>query len=223
MDYEEMEALLSADPLLIAEEMTGRSYKEDKHTADLGMLLQLDLNRKRESALIAAGDTTWSGNLQNMLTVLDDEGFDQVFERSFSTSWGREALIYLWHPEGILAKVESWRLTKVNTADILFNLQLPDFQWMPHCSGYFSKLGEHVFVGHMDVRVGVRHRLAGLRAAGRFINPWLEAYPSTGLADRAQLQEDYRGFKLYDLPSLPEEVRACIDPDGSLAEESAHE
>lgn len=78
-----LRTLLTFDGLAAAEEMTGKSYKTDHDTQALGMLLTLGVSQFKNAALKREHDTTLSNTLEYYTSVIEDIGFEKVFELPF--------------------------------------------------------------------------------------------------------------------------------------------
>ena len=60
MKNEEIKDVLSFDALQEAENLTGKSYKDDKATEALGFIAHIQNGKRKEQMLKSLGDTTFS-------------------------------------------------------------------------------------------------------------------------------------------------------------------
>ena len=88
------------DPLSVAENLTGKSYKESKSTGFLGLGLQMEKNRELNKLLTAADDTLFSETESEYLRKVKDFGFELILTEPFKGFEGQEERLHiLWHPQ----------------------------------------------------------------------------------------------------------------------------
>lgn len=220
----EIENLLQSDPLLDAETLTGASYKDDEGTLALGMVLHLEKSARVREEMGLRDDTHYGSDFEQALRVLAELGFSIIHEHAFSpkTYSGEdtarnERYIILWRA-GVLATLTSYQETRVNTFEIHYNWRqnegVKPFQYTS--SGHYDSdsydNGEYVWIGHHDVRTGLRHTLSNLEHNGEFLNIWIER-PFLWFVDYAQEKVegyDYKAITKQVIATFPIEVIAAI-------------
>ena len=80
--------LLSLDPVLKAEAHTGKSYLEDKKTADLSVSYSITNMADKDALLWFAGDTHYSKSAKKVLGAMQRLGFTIVYEKEFEFKMG---------------------------------------------------------------------------------------------------------------------------------------
>lgn len=214
----DIEALLKIDPLLEAEKITGKSYKEDRATSNLGMLLHLTNSEAKRNALKAINDTYFSGPYTHTLSVYLDLGFSVVYDWQFLGIHGTEIYAVLWHPDGILATLESYG-EGTNNTHIYFNWrQNEGSEYWPSYSGHGAN---GVVIGYIDTREGLRTILNRMREEGEFLPKWIEQ-PWLSFVDYAGYDKNDRTLTSYSqakdqayetvIAALPPTVREAITP-----------
>ncbi len=209
-DDSETEKLLSFDALHAAEQITGASYKDDKGTMALGFSLLQAASAEKERVLAAADDTSMRTPFTRTLEIYLSEGFTVVYKTKFPSigpGGGEDAWLILWHPEGLLATLESYG-PATNSSKIYFNVKAPESGRSLLWSGCYSR--GH-FVGDMDVREGLRHRLRQLRELGT-ARPWVER-PFLWLLtynDSKVDGYDHNALNEQRIAQLPADVQAAI-------------
>lgn len=194
---DEFQNMLDEDPLALAERITGNSYKDDPETSALGLFLHTHRSNMKRDELLLRDDTFMSSDFEYALRVLEEEGFEIIFDATYKTEAGRaERYLVLWSA-GVLVELESYsgflsddRLPSVNKLNFYGN-------WMPNegvnafeftSSGHYSRDGAGfddypegderresdpwVWVGHWDGREALRHKLARLDANGTWLDEW---------------------------------------------------
>jgi hypothetical protein len=199
---------LKFDPLAKAEEITGKSYKEDKTTESLGVALHFLGSKAKEQMLQASGDSYFNMEYAKFLKLALEMGFSEVLSDTFvGNDEKKETFKLLWNPSGLLLKAESFSwpdCMHVNSSDIYFNwepnskVSNPDIGY----SGGYEKNGEKlILVGHFDTREGMKTNLKCLLEDGRLVVPWFKS-PSLFLltyGEQKSLPEDWKfRRKLYD-------------------------
>lgn len=217
----DIQELLKYDPISDAEEQTGVSYKDDDAVGLLGLLLGMQHNIAKESALAETDDTHYNTTFDDTLRIFEDEGFQVVHQRSFRSDHGdQERYLVLWNPEGILATAESFGGDRLNDAKILYNLEMPDLEAYGEAvsSGHLHQpsyhAGRYVLVGDHNVREGLRHKLNSLRDAGKFLPEWIER-PWVWLLtyqDPKVSGYDHNAINAGIIEQLPVHVRSAITP-----------
>jgi hypothetical protein len=215
---DEIADLLRVDPLAEAERATGRSYKEDEATSELGFLLHLGHVERKKAALKAAGDSYFSMDLADTLGLYAGLGVLEVLVDEFEGApWAigevgpPETYRILWHPDGLLATVESYETTGRNSTKVYYNLRVVDREglWGRTSSG---RLVGDVWAGDHDGREGIANNLAGLREVGDFLPVWAER-PFLWLVNYSESKVggyDYKAITAERISRLPAGVRDSI-------------
>ena len=201
--------LLANDPLANAEEYTGKSYKEDEGTSNLGFLMSLHDNMVKDEALTAIGDTVFCMDWLAYCEMIEKFGFGLMVE-DFSPDGGESIRLYYNEKDGLLLKVDSFQGGR-NSATVYYN-------WMPNIkpkeewknpdeaefvdyygstsSGCFRFVGHTdnplpknkldpywqnaVYSGNHDAREALAFKMRRLRENGTFIPIWKDI-PYMGL------------------------------------------
>lgn len=209
----EIDDLLNFDPLMAAEEVTGKSYKEDKDTMHLGFAMHIDKAAAVRTEMSLRDDTFQSSLFSDASRIYRSLGFESIYAVTFKSKWehGIDEFVVFWR-DGILATLESFE-DRVNRASIYYNWAAnPDVEaWQYVSSGHF--LGNTI-IGHHDVRVGLRHTLGRMEDAGTFLNPWIER-PFLWLVNYSvEDSSDYREVNDFVISQFPDHVREAITPEG---------
>lgn len=215
-----LDRLLSFDPLAEAERVTRNSYKDDKGTMALGFLMHLDHGVEKRDALKAADDSWFNMNLADTLDLYRRMGFVEVLCDEFTgrTYSGEpaptETFRILWHDKGILATVESHGGTRRNATKVYYNVAVTSPDWYQHISsGHLAGANDRkVWVGDHDAREGVRHNLAQLEGVGDFLPVWVER-PFLWLLTYMDTDVDgcdYKAINAERIGRLPQHVQDAI-------------
>jgi len=120
-ETENVKAMLSFDSLQEAEKITGKSYKDDKITGSLGMLMHIDHETKKSQMLKKMGDTTFSMTSGNYIAIVEALGFELIFKESFLTNDIQEWILIFWQKKNsILLRMDTFRGDR-NSATIYYN------------------------------------------------------------------------------------------------------
>jgi len=176
---------LDFDPLLTAEQITGKSYKEDDETSSLGLVLHILHNKDKQKRLNESMDTYYSQKENGFMEVVADLGFKKVYSEDFDGNYVKDELAVWVLKEGVLLVTETfgWSSEKersINKASIYYNIEPldgdPNSIYPCLQSGGFHKNpdGKLIWVGNHDVREGLRFHVNQLRKYGRFVTPWFE-------------------------------------------------
>lgn len=225
-----IDRLLKMDPLLDAEKITGKSYKEDDSTASLGMIMQVAKASQVQDEMLIRDDTFYNMTFDYALNIIADLGFEEVYTQSKPDnrySQDRLPVVYkIFWRGGVLLSIESysWETKeelKVNKLDFFGNW-IPDSaktsQWSPVSgSGGFRRRtpgfdGEiegdpWMLVMRWDGRTALRHNLARIEAEGTFQDHWVSAQ---GLYLHSFVEEPVRDPSNYDASWLSESTDAKI-------------
>lgn len=182
--------LLHTDGIQEAENITGKSYKEDPRTDALGFALTIQKNRELHDALQATGDTHHGSTLDEYLAIIADMGFRVVLDIPFVGDTGRdnraERFIVAWDDtRGILLEFDTWDGRKVNGGSFAFNWRCdPYYAERPRSErlDWWTGGGSHgpgrvdptVDTFTMDCREAIRWKFQRAAAVGQFVTPWVE-------------------------------------------------
>jgi hypothetical protein len=224
-----LDKILNTDPLQLAEQVTGKSYKDDEATSALGLFAMLANNLIKEEALKAADDTYYNIPTADFLRIIEADGFVVLRSVPIVGDEGRLDTQYvLWNPdEGLLMHCDTYYGQKtINSCTVYFNWRqrvrgggFPD-----SCSGHYTgdfdnKEALLTWVGHMDGREGLIHKLTKMRADGAFQRQWVERpflWLLSYVDDRALPKDDrvpgYEACNAKMIATLPPDVQACITP-----------
>ena len=177
---ETLDKILSFDPLEAAERLTGSSYKESPGTASLGMAMAQEHNRLKSRALSKAHDTFYDITFDDYLEVLKSLGFKELLSGVITGTedeWEDKWVVY-WR-DGVLIFSDSyWGGKGLNSGNAYFNYSSDDEKG-PRPQGFSGSVvlddtGGRVWVGSIDVRQGLRHRLTAMEQNGRLLGVWVE-------------------------------------------------
>jgi hypothetical protein len=173
-------------------------------------------------------DTYLGSTFDDALALYEELGFEIVHGRDFTgRSYGGETpysekFLTLWHPDGVLAVIESHGGgIVVNDTKIYYNIQFPHAETIRNVAsgGHFLRSaydnGEFVWIGSHDTRVGLRSFFDRLRSAGTFRQQWVER-PFLWLltyTDTDDPNYDYEAINEQVISELPEHVRNAITPE----------
>jgi hypothetical protein len=238
---DEIKDLMKIDPLLEAERITGKSYKEDEETSRLGLAISMEMNHKLNKLLEESRDTTFCMDYEPYLEAVERLGFREIRRQEFSrySEYDGETKdeFRLYYRDGWLISVDSFR-GKRNTAN-LFGIAYGPWDGMR--GGNSSPVPEIEVEEEnlacrevsFDVREGLFLRWKDLMGANIIALPW----PKIGVEARLLLSKEewytISPKELYEKPSsfnyllrgeeldqkilsvmstFPQEVRAYIEP-----------
>lgn len=213
---EEIEEALNYDPLLEAEKLTGKDYKECLATTALGFDLMRKHADKKEALLFLNQDTSLGKNLSQQLEVLYGMGFKLAASGPVGDSEDRWRM--LWRP-GILVFFDSYyRDDSINSGKAYFYYHGPR-KYLNRCSSVFAEArdGENVWEASLDIREGFRHTIESLEQHGKFITPWPRQHSSLWLLHYEEdkdpsMTSGTSGRRSTRLQLLPESVRRQFQP-----------
>lgn len=180
----EFQDMLNFDAFGAAEAITGKSYKDDEETRNLGMLMHMRHTEVEKEELALRDDTYYGVPFTTALTIFHDLGFVDGYERSFVSplTGDTESHMVLVHPDGILMNVNSYG-DNLNSATMFYQWEHDDeVDGQLHMeSGHYSaeaynnpENSRKVWIGSHDARIGIRHTLDVLRNKGRFLSKWVD-------------------------------------------------
>lgn len=215
---------LEFDPLLAAEELTGKRY-DDEDTAALGVGLHLMYQRAKEQELGLRGDSYHRIGYQDYLAIVEDLGFDLIFQEDFTpqgyageTDTPREQYRVYWRA-GLLLTAESYRGDTLNSATLYFNAEFPDSRtpFTLHLSGHlhgeaYDHEKRYVWIGQADAREAIRHTVAQLEDRAQILPNWIEQ-PFLWLMNYGEKRvgtEDYAFITNAKVAEFPAAIREAV-------------
>lgn len=220
---------LRVDGLALAEDVTGKSYKEDKDTEALGVFFHLTNGAEKRRLLENTGDTTILNTVDRYHRIIEGLGFYQVLDipflgRVYGEEEARPEHFYVfWEPSrGILLKFDTHNTVNVNGGKFYYNWRPTDpankDNWRCTSSGRWCNYGtpEAVWSGDHDCREAVKFHIAELEANGSFVTPWTDAphlwlihYNET--PERYDRNFDYGAITKARIAMLPADVQAALN------------
>ena len=95
MKPEDFQKILNFDALSEAEKITGKSYKEDQDTSNLGMFLHMKMGEEKKRLLIGRSDTHFNMTEAESLQIFKMNGFKIVLQEPFINQDGIEERFYV--------------------------------------------------------------------------------------------------------------------------------
>jgi hypothetical protein len=171
VEDEVFEQLLSQDPLLMAQEVTGLTVDEDGGTADLGLWVAGMHHSALERQLRARGDTLFRDTLERYQTIIREYGFEEVLCIPYVYDDGPNELYVYFHPSlGALLVFHTHDSYLVEGAALYFQWRAnDDTTFYPTGSGFLVK---DRWMGHFDAREALIFRLRRFKQHGKFLTPW---------------------------------------------------
>lgn len=215
------EKLLNFDALDAAEVVTGKSYKDDEKTANMGLFLHAAAGKAKAEMLTAAGDTSLRNGLADYLRIIAAEGFEQMLRLPFTAKGYRdepdraeELHVHYHRADGILLVFDTYRTNGVNGGHFFYN-------WRRKEGGSFGVVSsghgrpDGIWAGHHDCREALRYHIRRLREEGSFVTPWVER-PFLWLLHHGDTKVEgynYKAINAERIAMLPEDVRAALGPE----------
>jgi hypothetical protein len=218
MSDRELHDTLRTDPIAVAEQVTGVSYKEDEGTLGLGVLMHMSHGARKREMLEERDDTTFSNDLDRYLRIIGEEGFQKILELDFTKRETAEKFFVFYHFEdGILLSFDTYGGDSVNGGKFRYNIKpngtTKDFAESQCTSsgGYTEHDGEMIWSGDHDCREALRHHIAMLRENGTFVKDWVKP-PFLWLLHHGDIEGeyDYDAINAERIAMFPEEVQKAI-------------
>lgn len=197
MDTNVIDTMLKFDPLQAAEDLTGRSYKQDSVTEALGFALMVQHGQTKAKLLEESGDSTLSNELKKYKQIISEIGFEPAASFPFQRpGWGQEdspvddvLFVYAHRQYGIVLVFDSYCRDRVNGGNFFYcwrsnggetwNLNSsgsyesethPDWRHDPQ----FDKGNPEdlYWAGSHDCREAIRHKISALASNGNFLPKW---------------------------------------------------
>ncbi len=174
----EIQEIMSHDPLDDVEKITGKSYKDPENNC-LSMALSIRSNEAKRIMLESTRDTYLSASLDHCRKVYSRLGFDSMLKLKFQ-GHGNEETEEIMYAPGMLLHYDTYGGNHINSCRVHYN-------WCPHegvrywsmiSSGGISRtksMGRDVWVGDHSGCEALAHNIDRLRHGGDFIEPWVEA------------------------------------------------
>ena len=188
---------LSFDAFSYAEEITGKSYKEDKITDDIGFLAHISHSKQKEEMLRELGDSSFHNNLEQYEKIIGDIGFKKILEIPFDNQYSahdkvtHEKFFVYWYEEcSILLTFDTYGENSVNGGKFYYNWIPNDIKDKnnPSSSGcyeglsrfrdFFDFLGvkqnykKFYWAGDYDCREAIKFHIEQLKKYGKFMKQW---------------------------------------------------
>ena len=215
---------LRYDPLDTAEKLTGKNYKDYDGTTALGMLLGVQNAERKETLLRANNDTHNGITYKDAYELALSLGFEDALYLEFEgNAWGDEPnpieqFRIMWHPDGLLLKLESYQRECVNMIKVFFNIDTsanPNGLWdsgVQYSGGRGNGTNPDVLAGDVDVREGLRWNMEALKKSGTLLSKW-SSDPFLWLLhymDTKDKDYDYKAINAERIALLPQHVREAI-------------
>lgn len=94
-----IKSLQNVDPISIAEEISGGSYKENDECAFLGMGIMMQKSEMMNTLMDSTDDTKFSETTEGYLRKVIDFGFEEILNVTFEDKGVNDMLYVLWHKE----------------------------------------------------------------------------------------------------------------------------
>lgn len=198
---------LKFDALAHAEELTGKSYKEDDETMKVGLGAHMIFNELKKTRLAEERDTHWGIPFVTFQQIMTELGFARVLHLPFTKeanddSWPTtEEYFEVWFNRkyGALITTDTYTTADfdspkelrshyhtINSAHLQFNIEYSEGADLWDISMSSSPIDyvegdPHRRACSLDLREGFRHNWKKLHEAGTFLTPWLKPYSSGGV------------------------------------------
>lgn len=207
----DIDRLINKDSLAEAECITGKSYKNDGSTLELGAMMHMTNAEKKHEALEEAGDTTFSMATDDYIEVIERIGFQKIYEESFQDDGHEECYyIYWFGKKGILLEFDTHRGRR-NAATMYYNIKLKeDLEQYTISSGGFVDIDERIWSGNHDAREAIIHKINKLSRNGIFLRKWQEQpfhwLTHFGDPDCDYPYDEYKELTKKRIKQFPDEV-----------------
>lgn len=207
----DIKSLLNFDPLYEAEKITGKSYKEDENTSQLGFLLHMDHGQKKAKILAENNDTYFGQTLREWIGVIEDMGFVLLYCGDVQ---GTKDKWRIFWKDGILIFCDSYHDdTVINGGVAYFNYKGPRCAMNSCSSGHAGEIdGIDVWEASRDIREGFRFAINEMESNGEFLSHWVKT-PFLWLLnymDSKVKDYDYKKINEGRIALLPEHVKNAI-------------
>ncbi len=200
------------DPLKAAEELTGKSYKDDEQTDQMGTALHFAHVQNTRRIMEAAGDSHYSIKAVQFQHIIQSNGFELIGEELVESDKCWLHWHAYWRTPGqlLLCEYLDWkgssgsRAMSVNSGNCHYNWRpKPEIVddgsvWDMTSSGRFYHQEPSIWIGDHDVREGIITSLNRLAANGEFIEPWVEAGHLWAVVGSLEVPGHYDPNRDYD-------------------------
>lgn len=187
-----LDNLLNYDAIGDAESLYGKLGDDNKE----GFAYAMDMIQSRSALLkremVSRGDVYDRMNPEDYLKVVHNAGFQTVAEEVFKDREGRDnKLVVLWHPDGMLLKLDTYTWhdgeRTINSANLYYNIKITSKtqdRFTKKSSGHMhwtgpitpdDKNATDIWVGSHDAREALLYKIEGLRSIGVFQKEWVES------------------------------------------------
>lgn len=186
--------LLKYDPLTAAEEMTGKSYKTDRLTENLGLAMHILHVEQKDAMLKSVGDSTFSNTLENYLKIIESAGFEFAKRWSFKSDGIYDTVcdefeyVYAHRELGIVLHFDTHRGVDLNSGSFYYCWRPDESKdnWGVTSSGGFESEGHRdwrkwdnditpddlYWEGNHDCREAIKFKVSRLKEHGTFLPKW---------------------------------------------------
>lgn len=212
-------ARMNFDGLKVAEDLTGKSYKDDYATMLTGLLLHSENSRALNALLAVNGDTSNDSSVEQYLAVVNDLGFEKCLEIPFQGLDCTETFyVFFLVKYGILLVFETWCGNSIHSSRFYYNFRFEGVWPRVYSSGCLARQNHNVWVGHHDGREGLRFNIENIARTAEFLPVWVEQYCSLWLVNYMECRNDcfekrlksYEEISTERLSMLPEHVQKAI-------------
>jgi hypothetical protein len=171
---EQITKALQTDGLAEAEKLTGKSYKDDKTTEALGMMMLMQNNADKDALLELSGDTTFSNKVDRYLRICESLGFKEVLVLPFMDKMSnRQQHQYVLFKPGVLLVFDTFFEDSVNSSHFYYNwipkIKIEDCYRLLSSGSWKDK---ETWVGYHDGREALKYHIRQLEEHGKFLYPW---------------------------------------------------
>jgi len=213
---------LKFDALADAENVTGKSYKDDKVTESIGFINHISNAENKRELLQSVNDTTFSESEEDYLKKVTDFGFESLLIEHFTNSDGlKERLHIMFHYEySILLCFDTFTMSKGKSSRNGGNFY---YNWIPNnkenrydftSSGGFEKTDNGlVWIGGHDCREAIKFNINRLNENGSLLKNWVKQ-PFLWLLHHGDTENegyDYQEINNQRILKLPKKVQDIIN------------
>ncbi len=224
-------ALLHFDPLDTAVQITGKAlsdqHGEMSEAGALGWVLMQQHEAAKEQILRERGDTVFQNSIDRYCTIIEQIGFEPVFDCSFESYENEELFLIYARADGLLLSFDTCR-GHINGGHLYYNWQptaegAKEWHQYVHGGGWHwpngvmgqGRINENdVWVGSHDCREALCFNIDRLTKYGSFRNPWVES-PSLWLLHYGETRSNpaIAGTVANRIAQLPDWVQHMIGPN----------
>lgn len=210
---QEIKKLLTFDPLLEMEKITGKSCVESEKTIFLGFEKNLINNLNKDALLMFNFDTYFNMYYKDYINIAEKLGFEKVYEENFADINNKDLIekyyIFFHRKYGILLSLETFRAETINTAIIYFNWKRKNKIRLTNSNDSFD---DNIGISYINVIEGLKFHIEEVLENGEFITPWIKQ-PFLWLCNYMETKiKDYNYTVINNnkLNKLPIEIQRAI-------------